>query len=82
MVSSGTDRAIIFGDAIHCPVQLEETEWTCFYDVDRELASRSRERLWDELEDPSTQGAGSHFPGFVFGRLVRAQGKRQWNVSS
>lgn len=80
VLSSGGQRAIILGDVVHCPVQLEEPDWLCFADVDPQLARRTREKLWTELEDPSTVGAGGHFSDFVFGRLIRAEGKRQWTA--
>ncbi len=82
VVSSGTQRAIILGDVVHCPVQLEEEEWSCAFDVDRALARATREKLLAELEDPSTVAADGHFSDFTFGRVMRAQGKRQWVVAA
>ena len=82
IVSSGFDRAIILGDTVICPVQLHEAEWNAIGDVDPELARRTRERLWAELENPSTVAAGGHFPDFTFGRILRAAGKRQWVFTS
>jgi glyoxylase-like metal-dependent hydrolase (beta-lactamase superfamily II) len=82
VVSSGFDRAIILGDTVICPVQLDEAEWSAIGDVDPELGKRTRERLWVELEDPSTVAAGGHFPDFIFGRILRAAGKRQWSFNS
>lgn len=81
VVSSGTDRAIILGDVVHCPVQLDEPTWACVADVDPDLAKRTRERLWQELEDPSTVAAGAgHFADFTFGRLMQGQGGRRWTA--
>ena len=82
VISSGTQRAIILGDTVHCPIQLEEQEWSCAFDVDRAMARASREKLLAELEDPSTVAAGGHFSDFTFGRIMRAQGKRQWVVAT
>ncbi len=82
VISSGTQRAIILGDVVHCPVQLEEQEWSCAFDVDRALARATRGRLLAELEGSSTVGAGGHFSDFTFGRVMRAQGKRQWVVAA
>jgi len=78
IVLSGNQRAIILGDAIHCPVQLDEPTWNCVFDVDPDLGRRTRERLWAELEDPSTVTAGGHFADFTFGRVIRAEGKARW----
>lgn len=82
VISSGTDRAMILGDVIHCPVQLEEQEWSCAFDVDRAQARATREKLLAELEGSSTIAAQGHFSDFTFGRIMRGQGKRQWVVAA
>lgn len=78
IVSSGRERAIILGDVVHCPVQLEEADWACLADVDPGLGRLTRERLWQELADPSTITAGGHFAQFTFGRVVQAEGRLAW----
>jgi glyoxylase-like metal-dependent hydrolase (beta-lactamase superfamily II) len=80
VVSSGTERAIILGDVVHCPVQLEEQEWGCVFDVDPALARATREKLLDELEGGGTLVAGGHFTDFTFGRLMQGEGRRLWTV--
>ena len=37
VISSGTERAILLGDAVHCPVELLEEEWEFMADVDPRL---------------------------------------------
>jgi glyoxylase-like metal-dependent hydrolase (beta-lactamase superfamily II) len=76
IVSSGQQRALLLGDAIVCPVQLDEPTWRSIGDVDPELAARVRERLFRELEDGATFGAGAHFPELRFGRVLAGQGRR------
>ncbi|WP_406055604.1 MBL fold metallo-hydrolase [Kribbella sp. NBC_00889] len=76
IVSSGTSRALLLGDAIICPVQLDEPTWRSMGDVDPELAQQVRERLFRELEDGNTLGAGAHFPELQFGRVLAGQGRR------
>jgi glyoxylase-like metal-dependent hydrolase (beta-lactamase superfamily II) len=78
VVSSGAERAIILGDVMHCPVQFDEADWGVVFDIDPNLARRTRDRLMTELEDPSTISADGHFADVVFGRVIPAQGKRQW----
>jgi len=78
VLSSGDERALLLGDAISCPIQLEETDWSAMSDVDPDLARRTRERLWQELEGEDIRGAGAHFPGLEFGRVLRGQGRRYW----
>jgi glyoxylase-like metal-dependent hydrolase (beta-lactamase superfamily II) len=80
VISSGTERAIILGDVVHCPVQLEEEEWGCVFDVDAALARSTRDKLLAELEGSETVVAGGHFSDFTFGRIMRAEGKRQWVI--
>ena len=76
VVSSGAERALLLGDAITCPIQLDEPSWHSIGDVDPALADRTRERLWRELEGDRTIGAGAHFPELAFGRVLRGEGRR------
>jgi glyoxylase-like metal-dependent hydrolase (beta-lactamase superfamily II) len=78
VVSSGTDRAMLLGDAVHCPVELDEPEWDGLGDVDAALAKRTREALFRELESSGTPAAAAHFPGLRFGRVLRAEGRPGW----
>ena len=76
IVASRGQRALLLGDAIVCPVQLDEPTWQSIGDVDPELARRVRERLFRELEDGVTVGAGAHFPELRFGRVLVGQARR------
>lgn len=78
VISSGQERALLLGDAITCPVQLDEPTWHSVADVDPTLADRTRARLWRELEDERTAGVGAHFPELQFGR-VRTGTTRHWS---
>lgn len=76
VVSSGAERAVLLGDAVECPLQLEETDFYAFSDVDPALAARTREAVWRELEGTDTLMTAAHFPGLEFGRVLRGEGKR------
>ena len=76
VVSSGDERAVILGDAVECPLQLEEPDFYALSDVDPALAARTREALWRELEGTNAVMTGAHFPGLEFGRVLAGQGKR------
>lgn len=76
VVSSQGKRALLLGDAITCPVQLDEPSWQALGDVDPGLAARVRDRLFRELEDPGSLAAGAHFPELRFGRVVAGQARR------
>ena len=78
VLSSGTERLIVLGDAMHCPAQLTETEWSFLYDVDPAMASATRRRLLQEAEAPGTALLPCHFPGMQAARLVPAEGTRRW----
>ncbi len=78
VVSSGTARAMLLGDVVHCPVELVDDEWAGMWDVDPELAKRTRIALNRELEGSDVPVAAAHFPGLQFGRLLSGEGKRRW----
>jgi glyoxylase-like metal-dependent hydrolase (beta-lactamase superfamily II) len=81
VIAGGTERAVLLGDAVHCPVELLDDEWGGLGDVDPDLAKRTRVAAVRELEgDPSLQISAAHFPGLEFGRLLKAEGKRRWVV--
>lgn len=80
VVSSGDERVVILGDAIHCPLQLEDTEIEFIGDVDHALAGRTREWLARRLESSGELAVGPHFDPLMFGRLIRADGVRRWVV--
>jgi glyoxylase-like metal-dependent hydrolase (beta-lactamase superfamily II) len=79
VISSGTERAMLLGDVVHCPAELLSNDWEMIGDVDRQLALRTREALAKELEDSDIPAAASHFPGLEFGRLLAGQGRRRWS---
>ncbi len=80
VLSSGPERIMFLGDVVHCPIQLEEDEWSAFFDVDPDLAKRTRNALARELEGTGVRVSGTHFPEMHFGRLVLAEGKRRFVV--
>ena len=81
VISSGDERLIVLGDALHCPAQLTESEWQFFYDVDAELGVRTRQALLHEAETAGTSLLPCHFPGMQAARLVPAHGQRHWVLS-
>ncbi len=81
VVSSGTARALLLGDVVHCQVELLDDEWAGLGDVDPELAKRTRTALARELEGDDVPVAAAHFPGLQFGRLLLGEGQRQCRIS-
>jgi len=81
VVSSGEERAVLLGDAVECPLQLDEPDFYAMSDVDPALAKRTREALWRELEGTPALVGAAHFPGLEFGRVLRGRGKRWFPYS-
>ena len=77
LVSSGSARAVVLGDAIHCPLQIGHPEWAFAADANPEAARRARETLLRELEAPGTVVVGPHFPDAVFGRVLAGTAPRR-----
>lgn len=65
VVASGTDRAMLLGDAVHCPVELLEDEWQGLGDVDPDLARRTRVAVARELEGKEIPVAGRNEGGVL-----------------
>ncbi len=82
IISSGHERLIVLGDALHCPTQLTETEWEFFYDTDPTKAKQTRAALIAEADDPKTQLLPCHFAGMAATRLIKSEGVKQWVMSS
>jgi glyoxylase-like metal-dependent hydrolase (beta-lactamase superfamily II) len=79
VISSGSERAMLLGDVVHCPAELLSDDWESISDVDKALARRSREAVARELEGSDIPAAAAHFPGLQFGRLLAAEGRRRWS---
>jgi glyoxylase-like metal-dependent hydrolase (beta-lactamase superfamily II) len=82
ILSSGTERAYVLGDAISCPAQLTETEWSGMGDFDPKLARQSQEIVAREAEESGALLTAAHFPGLTFGRVLVGEGKRYWDPVS
>jgi glyoxylase-like metal-dependent hydrolase (beta-lactamase superfamily II) len=73
LIQSGGERLLIWGDIVHlASVQLARPEARLIYDVDTDLAARTRAEVldWAARENLVVAGAHLEFPGF--GRVVRS----------
>lgn len=77
VVSSAGERALFLGDAVSCPVQLEDSSLDSVADMDPRLAVRTREMILREINGDDLVG-GPHFPGLRFGRMLVGGGRRYW----
>lgn len=71
VVESQGARALITGDFIHHPTQLAYPHWCTDFDLDRALATETRQAMLEELADTDTLILGTHFPAPTAGRVRR-----------
>jgi glyoxylase-like metal-dependent hydrolase (beta-lactamase superfamily II) len=72
-ISDHDERALLFGDAIYCAQQLSNRDWDAVSDVDKDLARRTRETYYRDLDENGGMALGCHFPGLQSGRLLGSQ---------
>jgi glyoxylase-like metal-dependent hydrolase (beta-lactamase superfamily II) len=70
IVSRG-EEAVITGDLMHHPVQCAEPEWASRFDVDPEVARRTRRQFLERQADRPVLVLGTHFATPTGGRIVR-----------
>jgi len=80
MVSSQGQHALIQGDAFIHPAQVTHEDWSPMFDGDPETATATRIKLLEDLELNGTTVVSCHFPAPGFGRVIRSEGKRYWQV--
>lgn len=73
VIGDDSERLIMFGDALHSPVQVSRPEWVVATDADQQQAVDSRKKLLDELQRPGTAAFGIHFSDVQFGRVRAGQ---------
>ena len=80
LVTSGGERVNIQGDVLIHPAQVTEEDWNSRFDADWDTATATRRKMLDQVETERTTVVSCHFPMPGFGRVVRSQGKRYWQV--
>jgi glyoxylase-like metal-dependent hydrolase (beta-lactamase superfamily II) len=78
VVSSQGARALFLGDAVPCPIQLDNPSLATVTDMDASLTTATRELILRELDDDDLVG-GPHFPGLRFSRMLVGSGRRYWS---
>ena len=78
LISSNDEKAIITGDAIHIPIQSENTSWSPSPDRDKILSAKSREKLVSYIEKEHALIAAGHFSFPGFGKIIRVNSKRTY----
>jgi glyoxylase-like metal-dependent hydrolase (beta-lactamase superfamily II) len=77
-VTSGGEQGFILGDVAHHPGQVAHPDMRVVFDTDQDTAQRSREAMWQRIQELGARVAAGHFPAPGFGRIVMVEGKRMW----
>jgi len=70
-IESQGQKAVISGDFLHHPCQMQEPRWECLADWHRETAEATRESKLGEYADEGVLFFGTHFATPSAGRVVR-----------
>ena len=73
-VNAGEQHAVLSGDVMHHPVQIERPHWNSIYDQDRVLAQTTREKLLQSVADGRTYLIAAHFAGPTTLRVTETGG--------
>ena len=79
-IVSGGQRAYIMGDVFHGPAQVTETGWKFSFDMDPDQGVSTRSSMIERAESEDAIIAICHHGGF--GKVVRAEGRRYWQLVS
>ncbi len=71
LIKSRGDSALITGDFIHHPCQIEHTDWYTLADTDRKIATKTRKNILQEYSDTDTLVLGSHFSYPIAGHVKK-----------
>lgn len=81
LIQSGSQAALLIGDAAHHPAELSETDWSPVADIDPSLSARSREAIVQKAMQMDALLGGAHFnsPGMpALGRMILMNGRPIW----
>jgi glyoxylase-like metal-dependent hydrolase (beta-lactamase superfamily II) len=62
-VTDGKRSALLTGDVLHHPVQIERPDWYTFFDDDRPTALETRFKIMEDIADSGTIMLAAHFGG-------------------
>jgi glyoxylase-like metal-dependent hydrolase (beta-lactamase superfamily II) len=71
LIESEGQKAVITGDMMHNPIQLERPDDTGRFDMDEAMARRTRARFIEDMANTDTFVIGSHFSDPTGGWVVR-----------
>ena len=71
VINYGGFNAYVTGDMIHHPCQIAYPEWGTYYDVDKELAMKTRKRFLEKNAEQDSIIIGTHFSGSSIGKIIK-----------
>ncbi|MGC2998274.1 hypothetical protein ACPF8X_07740 [Streptomyces sp. G35A] len=77
-IADGGREAYLLGDAVHHPLQLNDTGISFLSDTDAEHALKTREELLARLAGRDVVIGMDHFPGLAFQRITVGEDGRTW----
>ena len=80
LVASQGEEALIQGDVLVHPAQVTEDDWNCHFDFDWPVATETRRKMLADAEAQGTRVVSCHFPAPGFGKVIRSDGRRYWQV--
>ena len=80
LVSSQGQKVLIQCDVFIHPAQVTQEDWSPLFDGDANASTITRGKVLSQVEGENTPMISCHFPAPGFGRVVRDQGKRYWQV--
>lgn len=81
LIESDGEAAVITGDVLHTPAQLQEPDWSFRADIDKAAAIASRQMLIEKaITEKLTVAAGHLRYDGNLGHIVEIQGRRYWQV--
>lgn len=75
ITSDGT-RTFVGGDVSNHPFQVEHPDWSLPVDNDHQKAAGTRDRIFDDLSNSSTNWVAGHYPMPGIGKIVTDDGLR------
>jgi glyoxylase-like metal-dependent hydrolase (beta-lactamase superfamily II) len=85
LVQSGTEAALLIGDAAHNPAQFANSDWAPAVDIDPSLSARSRKGLVEQAIRLNAMVAGGHLASpdqSAFGTIIQMEGRPMWRGAS
>ena len=80
VVSESNREVLIQGDVFIHPAQVTNPDWIPIFDGDSATATATRRKVLEDVEAKGSTVVSCHFPAPGFGRVVRSEGQRYWQV--